>query len=426
MEKNIPTLRFPEFTGEWEEKKLGEIADKVNSGKTPLGGESVYSESGILFIRSQNVNNDSLELDNSTFIPEKINDGMKNSVVKPNDILLNITGASLGRSCVVPANFTIGNVNQHVCIIRLKETNNPRFVQPILSSIKGQNIFQSLQTGSGREGLNFESIKSIKLLFPSLPEQTKIANFLTAVDTKISQLKKKKELLEQYKKGVMQRIFNCELRFTNDDGTAFPEWEEKKLGEIFVFNTTNSFSRDNLNYENGSVKNIHYGDIHTKFHTHFDITKELVPYVNDELSLKKFTDGNYCKHGDLIIADASEDYADIGKAIEIVNLNNEKVIAGLHTLHARPSLDKMAIGFSGHLMKSESVRLQIKTQAQGTKVLSITTTRLAQISINLPCISEQAKIANFLSAIDEKITNVELQITKMEGWKKGLLQQMFL
>ena len=179
-------MRFPEFTEEWETKKLGEIADKVNSGKTPLGGEAVYTKEGVLFIRSQNVNNDGLELDNSVFIPESVNNQMKNSIVRSNDILLNITGASLGRSCVVPEDFKMGNVNQHVCIIRLKQNYNPRFVQPIFSSYKGQNIFNSLQTGSGREGLNFESIKGIKLSIPQKNEQVKIGKLLSLIDDRIS------------------------------------------------------------------------------------------------------------------------------------------------------------------------------------------------------------------------------------------------
>ena len=144
---NTPTLRFPEFKGSLELKKLGEITEKVNSGKTPLGGEFVYVEKGILFIRSQNVLDSKLSFENSTFITEKINNTMKNSVVKANDFLLNITGASLGRSCVVPNNFTVGNVNQHVCIIRLNKENEPCFIQPIFSSEKGQNIFShSLKT----------------------------------------------------------------------------------------------------------------------------------------------------------------------------------------------------------------------------------------------------------------------------------------
>ncbi len=156
---NTPTLRFPGFEDEWELKKIGDIAIKINSGKTPLGGETVYTEKGVLFIRSQNIIDNKLSYENSTYIPKEINDTMKNSVVLPKDILLNITGASLGRSCVVPEDFTTGNVNQHVCIVRLNENNDPNFIQPFFASENGQNFFTSLQTGSGREGLTFESIK---------------------------------------------------------------------------------------------------------------------------------------------------------------------------------------------------------------------------------------------------------------------------
>jgi type I restriction enzyme, S subunit len=223
----------------------------------------------------------------------------------------------------------------------------------------------------------------------------------------------------------MKEIKIERLRFKDDNGNNFPEWKMKKLGDIFTFRTTNSFSRENLNYESGSIKNIHYGDIHTKFKTHFDITKEIVPYINNEISLNRLSDDSFCKEGDLIIADASEDYADIGKSIEIVNINNEKAVAGLHTLHARPNLEEVAIGFCGHLMKSENIRLQIKTIAQGTKVLSVTSSRLSSISINLPSLEEQTKIANFLSAIDEKIENLEKELDELKAYKKGVMQAIF-
>ena len=231
-QKNIPELRFPEFEVEWEKRNLGKISVKINSGKTPSGGESVYTEKGILFIRSQNVFDNKLSYLNSTFIPETINNTMKNSVVKPKDILLNITGASLGRSCVVPDDFSTGNVNQHVCIIRIDKNNEPFFIQPFFASKKGQDLFNSLQTGSGREGLNFQSIRTIALYLPTLPEQQKIATFLTAVDDKLTQHKQKKSLLELYKKGVMQKIFSQENRFKDEDGNDYPKWEKKKLGDI--------------------------------------------------------------------------------------------------------------------------------------------------------------------------------------------------
>jgi len=131
---------------------------------------------------------------------------MRNSIVEPLDILLNITGGSLGRSCVVPADFNVGNVNQHVCIIRMNHENNPYFIQPIFSSEIGKELFNKLQTGSGREGLSFESIRNIKLHFPCLKEQNKIANFLSAIDDKINRTENQLQQTQQYKKGLLQKM----------------------------------------------------------------------------------------------------------------------------------------------------------------------------------------------------------------------------
>src|SRR5690554_2962128 len=131
---------------------------------------------------------------------------MKGSKVLPNDILLNITGGSIGRSCVVPENFKEGNVNQHVSIIRLKKFS-PRFLQLLLSSNKGQKLIFQSQTGSGREGLNFQSIRSFKVFFPSLPEQQKIASFLNRLDSKIEQVGIQIEKMQDWKKGLLQKMF---------------------------------------------------------------------------------------------------------------------------------------------------------------------------------------------------------------------------
>src|SRR5690606_28359812 len=126
------------------------------------------------------------------------------------------------------------------------------------------------------------------------------------------------------------------------------------------FKVTNSFSRENLNYEVGTVKNIHYGDIHTKFQTLFDITKEIVPFINEEINIGRISDANYCRAGDVIFADASEDLNDVGKSIEIVNVNGEKLLSGLHTLLARPKTSIFHIGFNGYLFKSNFVKSQIQ------------------------------------------------------------------
>ncbi|MFV5443508.1 restriction endonuclease subunit S [Acinetobacter oleivorans] len=192
--------------GEWEEIKLGDIASKVGSGSTPRGGAEAYTEDGIIFIRSQNVNNNQLLLDDVVYIPEQTHKKMSGSKVVANDILLNITGASIGRSCVVPMNFTEANVNQHVCIIRTPN-DNPRFIQSFLASKDGQNLIDSHQTGSGREGLNFQSIRSFTLNRPCLEEQTQIANFLSAIDQKIEKVAQQIEETKQWKKGLLQQMF---------------------------------------------------------------------------------------------------------------------------------------------------------------------------------------------------------------------------
>jgi type I restriction enzyme S subunit len=212
------------------------------------------------------------------------------------------------------------------------------------------------------------------------------------------------------------------LRFSGFSG----EWEDKELGSLYTFFSTNSFPRDKLNYENGTVKNIHYGDIHTKFSIHFDITKERVPYINKFVDITRIKNEYYCLEGDIVFADASEDLDDIGKSIELTNLNNENLLAGLHTLLARQKEEKLIKGFAGYLFKSNLIRNQIKREAQGTKVLGISVRRLENIIIIFskeP--KEQQKIANCLSSLDNLIEVQDKKVDALAKYKKGLMQKLF-
>ena len=202
-------------------------------------------------------------------------------------------------------------------------------------------------------------------------------------------------------------------------------WGTKLYGDIYSFYSTNSLSRDNLNYKSGKVFNIHYGDIHTKFATMFDLNKELTPFVNVEVDLSKYSEEKYCKDGDLVIADASEGYEDIGKTIELINLNNERVLAGLHTFLARPNKYEMAIGFAGYLMQSWSVKKQVMVIAQGSKVLGISTGRLGKIKLFIPEYKEQQKIASFLSAVDKKLQQLTKKKELLKEYEKGIIQKIF-
>ena len=211
------------------------------------------------------------------------------------------------------------------------------------------------------------------------------------------------------------------LRFKEFSG----EWKEKKFADIYDFFQTNSFSRALLNYESGDVKNIHYGDIHTKFKSNFFINKEEAPFINTEIDISKIKDENYCQIKDLIIADASEDYNDIGKAIEIIELNGEKLVAGLHTYIARDIKNKMALGFGGYFMQTHNIRLQMMKLATGISVLGISKSNLSNISLVIPSKKEQEKIASFLISIDTKIEQLIKKEQLLQQYKKSVMQKIF-
>ncbi len=204
------------------------------------------------------------------------------------------------------------------------------------------------------------------------------------------------------------------------------EWKNEPLKDLYSFKSTNSYPRDMLNYKKGSVKNIHYGDIHTKFSTLFDIKNEEVPFVNPLVSISKIKQESYCVEGDIIFADASEDLNDIGKSIEIINVRGENLISGLHTLLARQKAKQFIVGFGGYLFASNSARSQIKKEAQGAKVLGISATRLSNIRIGFPLDKkEQQKIADCLSSIDDLIGAQGQKVGALKKYKKGLMQQLF-
>ena len=165
----------------WEQRKLGNITVKIGSGKTPLGGKSAYVETGIPLIRSQNVNGDKVDFADIVYIDEATDELMANSRVYTNDVLLNITGASIGRSAVYKG-LESANVNQHVCIIRPTEGHQPDFIQLNLSSDNGQKQIDASQAGGGREGLNFQEIGKMQFSFPSLNEQKAIGRYFNCLD----------------------------------------------------------------------------------------------------------------------------------------------------------------------------------------------------------------------------------------------------
>ena len=204
------------------------------------------------------------------------------------------------------------------------------------------------------------------------------------------------------------------------------EWHSYTLGEILTFYSTNSFSREKLNYDAGSVKNIHYGDIHTKFPSIVSVSDNKdIPFINNEIDLSKYSEDQYLQNGDLIIADASEDYEDIGKAIEVKNINDNKVLAGLHTILARDNNNITVNGFKAYLFSTNSLKTKIKIIANGISVLGISKNNLSKLTVYVPSKNEQNDVVDFISLIDNKIELLEQKHQYYMDFKKFLMQQIF-
>jgi type I restriction enzyme S subunit len=201
-------------------KPLKYLVSKVGSGVTPLGGASVYISVGISFLRSQNIHFDGLRLDDVAFISDKIHTKMKSTKVILNDVLLNITGASIGRCCVME-NEMEANVNQHVCIIRPKKVLNSKYLAYYMASTTIQNLIRNSQDGASREGLSFSEIKSFPVPIISIEKQVEIINHIKdiEIDLNLAISKAQKEIssIKEYREALItdlvtgKRSLNCDL-----------------------------------------------------------------------------------------------------------------------------------------------------------------------------------------------------------------------
>ncbi len=221
-----------------------------------------------------------------------------------------------------------------------------------------------------------------------------------------------------------KRTLTPKLRFPefrDDDG-----WQTPQLSDLYGFKRTNTLSRDKLNYEAGTVRNIHYGDIHTEFKPLFRVDQEYVPFINPKVSIDGFKDEDDCEEGDIVLADASEDLNDVGKAIEVVSLVGQRVVAGTHTILATRHGSIPIIGFGGHLFQSAAVRAGIQRESQGAKIYGISANRISSVALPIPPThQEQKKIAECLSSLDRLIAAQGRMLEALKAHKKGLMQQLF-
>lgn len=203
---------------EWETSSIGSITIHVGSGATPIGGSEVYKPDGVIFIRSQNVTFEGLLLDDVVYIDPQTHERMKRSEIFAHDVLLNITGASIGRCCPLPEGIGSANVNQHVCAIRLLGPNREDaiFLSSVLASHIGQSQIDRLNAGGNRQGLNYEQLRSFTIPWPERDERARIASALVAHDTRLRAEETYCDKLNQMKQGLMADLLTGRVRVSTD------------------------------------------------------------------------------------------------------------------------------------------------------------------------------------------------------------------
>ena len=377
---NVPNLRFPEFTGEWKKCTIAELATKVGSGVTPRGGEAVYKTEGHPFVRSQNVGLGHLLLDDIAYIDEDTHQRQKNTELQLDDVLLNITGASIGRSAIVTKEIVRGNVNQHVCIIRTKDNLVSSFLCNFLLSNYGQKQIDSFQAGGNRQGLNFEQSKSIKTGLPSIEEQKKIAELLQLLEQRIVTQNKIIEKLQSLIKGIAQ---HCIKESTS--GNTYV-----KLGDICQI-TTGKLDA-NAQVDNGIYPFFTCAEQPFKIDSFaFDTEALLISGNGANLGYINYYKGKFNAYQRTYVLDLfSENIQYIKWALKVL-------------------LPK---------------RIAIEKSSSNTPYIVLST--LTDLRLPIPCKSKQSFIANLMQSLERKLSNQIAQYDSYNYLKQYLLRQMFI
>ena len=336
------------------------------------------------------------------------------SEIKEGDVLLNITGASIGRSAVADVSVARGNVNQHVCEIRPDPDQiDSHFLNSYLLSAAGQRQIDSFQAGGNRQGLNYSQIRSFLIPQPSITEQRAIAQVLLDVDVLLEALEAliaKKRVL---KHAAMQQLLTRQARLPRFDG----EWEMKRLGDHASFLRNGVSSRAEFIPE-GPVRCLHYGDVHACKDVY--ASPASLPCLPED----KATSLDRLQDGDLIFVDASEDVAGVGKSVEMREVGSTDAVSGLHTIAARFDKEVIADGFKGLLQFCPPFATHLRRLAAGTKVYATNRAHIADVQLHLPPVREQAAIATVLSNMDAEIRALEARRDKTRNLKNAMLQAL--
>lgn len=415
--KNVPALRFPDFNGDWVEVVLNEFSDI----KTGPFGSSLHQEDYVLegtpIVTVEHLSDFGLVHSNLPRVTDKDKLRLKSYTLLENDIVFSRVG-SVDRNSLIKETEAGWLFSGRLLRIRIinKELIDAAFLSNIFQSDYTKYRIRSVAVGQTMASLNTQILKNFNVLVsPNIAEQQKIAAFLTAVDDKIQQLSKKKALLEQFKKGVMQQIFSQQIRFKpdrpsdgDDQGNEYPEWEEKKLGDVVKFYKGSPLSKSDIN-PSGARLCIHYGELFTTY-------KEVINSIN----LRTNVSGFLSKAGDILMP--TSDVTPIGLATASAILVDNVVLGGDINVLRPIDIEPIFLSYVLNFEKKQIIQL-----VSGTTVKHIYSKDLKGVQLVIPSnVQEQTKIASFLSAIDDKINHVTRQIAHTRQYKKGLLQQMFV
>ena len=414
---NVPNLRFPEFQGEWEKYELGDICDIITdfvaAGSFASLRENVkyYQENNYAqLIRTIDLKNNFTNSD-FVYVDEVAYDFLWRVQLKEPNIVLPNIGANIGEKYYVkpqdlPKNKNVLGPN---AILLRSKCNDTHFVYFRLSTSSYDNEMKKLVGASGQPKFNKTDLKKVSLFMPSLIEQKRIAYFLALLEERIATQNKIIEKLQSLIKGLEDKLLDN------------PLWEKTYLRSFMQFFSTNSLSWEQLSYEEGEIRNLHYGLIHG-FQTR-GINSASLPMIKNEAVPKQYT---LCQVGDVAFADASEDTGEIAKSVEFVDTIEGDTICGLHTIHGRDIKNRTVVGFKGFVFNSRYFHNQIKRLTQGTKVFSITANNLSSCYVYLPDLETQKAIVKLLIAYENQLVVSRRTLEQYEKQKQYLLRQMFI
>ena len=416
QQKNVPNLRFPAFSGEWEEKRLGDLLMTVvdNRGKTPP-----ISSHGIPLVETNALGNRYIKYSQvNKFVSDEIYHDWFRSYLEPQDILFSTVGRTA--ICSIYEAESTTAIAQNIVGLRFKN-QEPYFMHYLLTEDRNNHKFKRIEMGAVQPSVKVSQMIDIKFRVPTFVEQKKIADFISNVDKWIENLKDQKTKLEEYKRGMMQKIFSQEVRFKpacseasgegwDENGNKFPEWEETKLGQIATYSKGAALSKAEI-LEDGKNKCIHYGELFTKYS---ELVTEIYSRTNVDPSISKLS-----KKNDILMP--TSDVTPNGLATASA-LSEEGVILGGDVLVIRS--ETLNNVFFAHYISAH--KKDVMKLVQGVTVYHLYGSHLAKMTIGYPTLEEQNKIADFISSLDALVEAKDQQITKAETWKKGLLQKMFV